>query len=185
MRKTFLLLLTLVFTIPLFAQFTITPQGFCDPKTSKDYIVYDSPDTPQEVLFSRALAYITYSLKNTEANMELYSHNSDVIVLSKTIKGFVRKGIAVMDLKYQISIYFKDNKIRINAPDTYLSGSASGEFIFIGIAGKIWNQRYFYIYDLNGKIREQETKTALETYFNSRLCKGIVDAVRTNPIAVW
>lgn len=185
MKKTLTLLLLIMLYSATYAQFVITPQGFrSSDDNDKDYVVYRFDGISQKQLFDRTLFWITNSLNNFNPNISLYSSDNNVILLRKKIESFMSKGIAPMDLEYQIAIYFKDNLIRINTPDTYLSGVANGASIYIGIQGEKWMGRHFYIYNDKGEMKEPEFKAGLESYFNS-LCSKISTSVNNTDMENW
>lgn len=187
MRKRFLSLLMVLFCVSANAQsyFTLTQDGYRNVSDQdKKYIIHRFSNISKEEISKRVVQWISYSLNNFNPNIDLFSQDNHTILLKKSITHFLNKGIAAMTLDYQISFFITDNAIRINAPTSYLLGTASGSEIFIGIKGKNWAGRHFYIYDTDGKLLESEYKKTLEDYFNS-LFKNIIQAISTNPNVEW
>ena len=98
------------------AQFKLTDKGFIDSKDeSKDYIVIDVPDTPQNKLFQKTKMYLNTQYNNP--NFVTAEVDNEQIVIdaidSKAIRViFDLSGPNIWQFSYKYTFRFRDNRMQ-------------------------------------------------------------------------
>lgn len=170
-------ILLMLCAIPLKAQFSLTPDGFVNPKTpGKNYVVYEFYDMSQQEIFDAAVSYL-YSIYVNPDSVLSMSGNSSI-----TINGLGKNAIQIdrrsfYDIKYTISIQIREGRMRINAPYIVSMDNPNNapynynEFYLIGLG-------YFKngVFNKKGKVINETALFSIETFFEdyiSRLRNGI------------
>jgi len=166
--KKLLLLIAIFNIIALQAQkFELTSNGFVDINDqSKNYLVLDFPGKPKEQLFKEALIYFN---KNYISSKDVISKvDNEVITVNAISPNPIRLGgFEKYTNNYNITISFKDEKIKIDAPSVDLSYIAGGRVYRLFVSNEktsIMNQG---IYGKNGKLNYKKAKEGLEEFAES------------------
>lgn len=181
--------LLLMLSMSAFAQgFTLTPNGFVNSEDeTKNYVVVDMQGTQQE-LYRKVRAYLV-SIYRSPKDV-LSESEPDVITINGIESNAVQKkalGMSAVsyDMNYTISIRFKDNRIRFDAPTFTLADYNSGnKVIRMLLQGKsnggLGSEVINVIYNKKGVLKADYAKEALEKFFNNyitALKKGVENNV--------
>lgn len=164
-------------TMPLEAQFLLTPDGFVNPKTpGKNYVVYEFPGKSQQEIFNATVSYLYSIYVNPDVVLSLSGNNLI------TINGLGKNAIqtdrkSFYDIKYTISIQIREERMRINAPYIVSMDNPNNapynysEFYIVGLG-------YFKngVFNKKGKVINETALFSIETFFEdyiSRLRNGI------------
>ena len=173
-----LLLITALFMITAVtanAQFKLTPNGLVSIENpDKNYIVLEFKGKTQKELYNAVNVYLhslyvspqdVVSTVNNEAITINGISESAIMTKDKNIRGRI-----IYDIKYSISLAFKNGKIRINIPHIismkrYISTITSTYSI---IGSRLTSQ---CVFNKKGKVLDEIGKESIENFFNSYLNK--------------
>lgn len=152
MRKIALFCLLLL-AVSAFGQgVELTPNGFVDKENpDKSYVVIDVPDTPKDVLFTRAKKYLN-TLYNSPKFVTSEVANEQIVIDamdgdSRTMIVIFRKGLRNWRLNYKYDFQFKDNRIKFTPYFKCLSNDEDSETIkligvsVLGITNGLYNSK--------------------------------------------
>lgn len=169
MKKVLALIVAMLPLIAFAQKFELTQNGWvnADDKT-KSFIVVESQGTKAE-LFAKAKTAVT-SMWNSPKDVLSYNE-PDIIIVNGYNNGSVKSkslGMTfVYAFNYRLQLQFKDGKIRIDAPSVdkgELDGGKSTLYFGCGKASS-WTATK-YIFDQNGKLKEQKHKEQVENAMN-------------------
>lgn len=188
MKKILLLFFAVIIHLSAFGQFTLTAGGMQSTENKEaKFIVIQCEGKEQQELFNIVLAYAnrTYNsphfvVDNVDKEMLTISAESEV-GLGKALGMYD----AIVDYKYKISIYFKDDRIRIDVPIISFpyeasNGARSRKVYLQGKTG----MSSISIYNPEGKLREKEAKEKIESDIN-RIVTGIIQEVTNDAQEDW
>lgn len=192
MKKILLSLLICLFCTIANAQFKLSINGFVDSNdVSKDYIVYEIKEKNQERLYTDVLKFINTSFKSPKDVI------NEVQAEMITISGFQPEKIGigkimgmyagVYDLRYNITIRFKDGKIRIDAPTfecTSFSSGKTSRLVLQGSNGGFGSEVKTGLFKKNGKPAREEAIEALELFFNN-FCAIMLESINNTSTEEW
>lgn len=164
MKKIFSLLALALVAIAASAQanFHLTPEGFKDDN-DKSYVVFEREGTQAE-LYKRMHAALTSCFKNPKEVLSTSEPESIVISSVYDFGSKILGQYVPIDSRYSMHVYFKDGKVRFDAPSDTSIKSFSGKCEFIISAGKDAKMAgIVHFYDKNGnpkyeKMAEEYTK---------------------------
>lgn len=178
------ILFILIVSIPFlgYSQFILTMDGMVDEKDpSKNYLVYNfEGKTANELYISVLTALTNYYVSAKDAISKV---EGKIISINGIESGGICYGKFMgrcnrrFDLIYTMSIDFKDNKIRINAPIIANSKGDSfnnnNTYSLVGGGGMFGTYSTF---NKEGKLKDENSKNSIEVFFNSlvnTIIKGI------------
>lgn len=183
----FLLMLPNIY--PVTAQFSVTADGIVNAENAElKYVTCSFEGISKDELFKKALLFLTHTKSILQSNAEagVIEFNGDSIhFASPRLTTVTRTGRLKTDLSlyYTISVFFKDGKIRFNAPGFKLKGTVVtpgmnyGRLIDMYLRGeRSLVDADYYIFDEQGRLQESEIRQHLEEYFN-RLYASMVKAL--------
>ena len=150
-------------------KFSVTPNGLRDEKSiDKSYLVIDAEGKNARLLYDNALKYITKTYKNPDyvikgkiegEYLKFVTHVSNFIIVNNS-------GAKILiDADYTIELSFKDGKVKFEVIE--LDMHAQGAVYKVLFTGGAFDG--YPIYNKKGELKRPETKTDLETYFNSQV----------------
>lgn len=149
-------------------EFVLTKDGFVNKdEPSKTYIVYDVDNTSQGILYGRVLKFLTIHYKS--AKDVLSKVENEVITINAAERSIVPCKTLKYDLKYTLSVSFKDNKIKIDAPDFACNTFAHGKpyrLTMSGSNGGFGSEVTVGLFKKDGKQGQEQTIKYLEDFFN-------------------
>lgn len=157
MKKVLSLLAFACFALVASAQanFHLTPEGFKDDN-DKSYIVFEREGS-QADLYKRMHAALTSCFKNPK---EVLSTSEPESIVISSVYDFGTKMLGQyipIDSHYSMHIYFKDGKVRFDAPSDTSIKSFSGKCEFIISAGKDAKMAgIVHFYDKNGNPKYEK-----------------------------
>ncbi len=181
MKKLYFLCLFLCITVLTNAQFILTSSGLV-PKndTTKNYIVYEYENIVKEDLYKKVLLFLQKTYRSPDDVINEIPYNSMVI------KGFQSEKIGIRrkskadrkylgeygvkyNISYNMTLKFKDNKIRIDIPtfecSRILSSGTKARLFLVGKKGFLSDSHYIFS-QKDGSIKEEATKKQIEQFFN-------------------
>lgn len=174
---------------PAAAQFSVTANGIVNAENAElKYVTCSFEGISKDDLFKKALLYLTHTKSILQSNAEagVIEFNGDSShFASPRLTTVTRTGRLKTDLNlyYTVSVFFKDGKIRFNAPGFKLKGTVVapgmnyGRWIDMYLRGeRSLVDANYYIFDEQGRLQEPEIRQHLEEYFN-RLYAGLVKAL--------
>lgn len=167
--KRILLIASILFTSLLNAQsFKFTPNGYvnADDET-KTFIVLNFDNLPKEELYKRVLIYVNRSFvspKDVVSKVENESININT-VFNNAIK---RNAVHKFDANVSLALTFKDDKIRIDAPNIILTSYQFNKkqvLHFSNSKGEISiNGDDLFIYGKNGNVKSERAEKDLNLF---------------------
>lgn len=170
MKKTIIFLLISFFSTSVFSQFKLTIDGFFT-EDDKEYLVLNYPEKSAEEMYNQTLMFIHSVYKIPDAVIN--EVKNEMITVSGFKKDAVGTGkvlgsyLAVWDLQYTISFQFKDDRVRINAPNFECTGNSDGKETRLVLHGKnsiVTPTRSLFKKD--GKPNMKDSIKMLESFFN-------------------
>jgi hypothetical protein len=169
MKKLILLSLVAISTLSYSQKLTVTPSGLRDANDSeKTFVVINAEGKTSKQLYDNALKYINKNYKSPDdvikgktdgEYLKFITHVSNFLIVSNS-------GAKItIDADYTIELNFKDGKIKfeIIALDMY---AQNGGYKVIFSGGAFDG---YPIYNKKGDLKRPDTKTEIETYFNSQI----------------
>lgn len=157
------LITSILLTVAFYANaqyIKVTPQGLKDNNEEKSFVVLDLQNQTQADLYNKSVKYVHQSFKNPEKVIKSDLPNESLRYVSYKPNGMkVSNGGAKIpvEIKYAVQLDFKDNKVRFEIVDQDFGGFNYSGNIWKGYP--IWNEK-------NGKLRLEDEKNELESYFN-------------------
>ena len=172
--KKIILLVILAFPIMVKAQFSLTINGFVSSKdNSKNYVVFDYDSISKEKLYTNVLKYITYNYKS--AKDVVSKVDNEVITINAFQPAQIKAKLTKYDISYTIVVNFKDNKIKIDAPDFKCTNNTRDKLYMLTMSGSnggFGSVVTIGLYKKNGEPSQKNTIDELELFFND-LCEKI------------
>lgn len=179
--KKMLILLFVLLSINSHAQFSLTKEGFINTEdNAKNYVVIEFEDMPKDELYLRTLKYVTSTYKSakdvvSKVDNEMITLNGSEPnkILAKTIR---------YDISYNVTISFKDNKIKIDAPTFECSSFSGGKpyrLTMSGSNGGFGSEVTIGLFKKNGEASLKNTIIEIESFFNG-LVSGIKGSINGN-----
>lgn len=165
---TFLTLLTLCLSAN--AQFTLERTGLINTENpEQNYIVIEFEGKPQQELYQAVNVYL-HSLYVNPQNV-LSTIENQAITVNGISPGAIdislKRKPVLYDIKYTISIAFKDDRIRINCPYIIEMSkwvlNSKYDFYVEGPGYPLYNGAYN---QRSGKIQNETAKKSIEDFFN-------------------
>lgn len=186
MKKIFLLIACLSYSLACFAQFELIP-GELVPKENhdKDFVVYEFKGVDAHDLYSKTLAAITslyVSADNVTNKVEgkminIHGVQKDKVCIKQL--GIV----SCFDLNYNLIFRFKDEKLRIDVPIINdiicINGYGDAVHLTIGNEGTKGMGSYMSIFKKDNNVKYKEAKESIESFFNS-LVNSIVSEIESD-----
>lgn len=193
-----MLVICILCTFSAKAQFKLTVNGFVDSTDNeKDFVVYTFDGESQEKLYTEVLKFINTTYKSPK----------DVINEVKpemiTISGFQESCISIgkvknvlgqkmsmtggYDLKYNISLRFKDGKIRVDAPSfecTGKSGTKTSRLVLQGSNGGFGTEVVTGLFKKSGEPSRENAIKMLEDFFNG-FCISMEKSIKDKSNDEW
>jgi hypothetical protein len=168
MKKNLLIAFAVLVTVNVNAQFSLTDKGFISSDDeSKDYIVIDVPNTPQDKLFQKTKMYLNTLYNNP--NFVTTAIDNEQIVID-AIDGeemkivFVMNGPNIWQFSYKYTFRFKDNRLQFTPLFKSLENTENnGSINLIGanVLGTVSG-----IFNKNGKCLKDKAKERIEEIVN-------------------
>lgn len=169
--KTLILSVLIAFcTLSYGQKLLVTPNGLRDSSDNeKRYIVLNGEGKSSKQLFENALKYINKNYKSpndvikgkTDGEyLKFITHISDFLIVNNS-------GAKIkIDADYTIELNFKDGKVKfeIISLDMYTQDGGLYHVLFTGGAFE-----GYPIYNKKGELKRPETKTEIETFFNTTI----------------
>lgn len=173
--KKLLCIALLLFSISVNAQFTLTKEGFVNSKdVSKKYTVFDIENQPKEHLYVNVLKFVTQQYKS--AKDVISKVENEVITINAKEPEQIYCKNQRYDIQYTISISFKDNKIKIDAPVFECSAFAYNKpyrLTMSGSNGGFGSEVTIGLFKKDGTPGQKVTILEIENFLNG-LCNSIV-----------
>lgn len=184
MKKLILLSILALFSITTNAQskFELMPTGgFVNSENKEnDYLTFDFEGSTKEQIYSRALVAIS----------SLYASPKDVLSTVEneiiSINGIGSEAIVARymgmkfgyDIRYTLTLKFKDGKLRISTPsiNSIIHPNPSATKPYVYVPQNIFNKK--------GEVKNEETKASIEVFFNN-LINQITSAMTTATDSNW
>ncbi len=167
--KKIILIISVFFAISIYGQeFEITKEGmFSKSDHDKKYIVLEFPEMDAKTLYQSCIKMIYEEYKNPDEVIKSkidneYLRFDNYIPQMLTVKNSFQK--LYVDTSYTTELRFKDGKIRLEITDLEMTADGGNPIIYQGSSWK-----GFPIYDKKGKLKLEEVKNQLETYFNDKV----------------
>ena len=176
MKKVQLLICAIFLSLVANAQFILTPNDFVDKtKPDNSYLVFDFDGKTQKEIYELALNSL----------IQIYNSPKDVISKAEytgiTVTGIGSEKVAYKiwgyDIYYSLTLQFKDGKMKVDAPNIILIKHPNPKATISEISMK-------NIFDKNGEIKNEKTKTSIESYFNM-LISRIVENMQPKKNENW
>ena len=172
--RSFLTIAAVLFTSYVFSQkLVVTPVGLRDESDNeKTYIVLNIENKKASELYINALKYINKNYKNPEKvilgkveneSLKFATFVSSFIVVQNS---FIKVPI---DAEYNIQLDFKDGKIKFELQNLDMYYSADGKKTRVLYTGGALEG--YSIFNKKGDLKREDTKIAIEGYFNNTISK--------------
>lgn len=166
--RSFILFLLLYSGVAFGQKFELTAKGFVNSEdTSKDYIVVEFPEKTKEELYKQVL--ITLNKKYKSAKNVISSVEPENITLNAISASRIRRTNShSFENKYNITLSFKDGKIKIDAPqvDLYTFDYGKKQEMYL-VGGFSLDGSSFGIFNKKGDVKIEKAKEDLESFANS------------------
>lgn len=170
MKKTLLLLLFLSsMFLSANAQFKLTINGFVlEEDASKNYIVCSYDNLGKDILFTNVMTYLTK--KYISAKDVISKVDNEIITLKSFHPQKINAKMLNYDLLFTMSISFRDDKIKIDAPGFECTSSFDGRPFRLTMSGSnkgFGSEVTNGLFKKDGKPSLDKTIFQLEDFFNS------------------
>lgn len=196
MKKVLFIFLVGLISISANAQFKLTINGFVDANNEeKNYVVYDFDGETQESLYIKAIKFINTSYKSpkdviNEVKPEMITisgFQESCIGKVKKVLGQNMSFTGGYDLQYNISMQFKDGKVRIDAPTfecTGKSGNKTSRLVLHGSNGGLGTEVVTGLFKKNGEPSRENAIKMLEDFFND-FCNKMESSIKDKSKDEW
>lgn len=168
MKKNILLIFMTLLTANTFSQsLVVTQEGFRDESNlDNNYVVLEFENKDAEDLYNSAVKYISLNYKNPDEVISGQVEN-DFIKYNTYVSNFPEAKSAWVNLdlntKYTTLLSFKDNKVKYEIVSINMENI---DGIRLAFTGSAWDGNHT-IYNKKGKLKKEDAKTQLESYFNN------------------
>lgn len=177
MKKMLFLFSLIIATSNLFAQFRLTKEGFVDAKDpEKSYIVLDTNGRSKEESFKDVLKHLTILYKS--AKDVISKVDNEVITINAKEPNTINCKTLDYDLSYTVTVSFKDNRIKIDAPTFNCTSFAYNKpyrLTMSGSNGGFGSEVTVGLFKKNGEEGQKKTISQINVFFNN-LVSAIHDA---------
>lgn len=161
-------LFALMFGALMYGQkFQLTPNGFVNAEdNSKNYVVVDFPNKSKEEIYKKVSVMLNKKYKSSKDVISAVEPES-ITINAISAKKIRRTGMHSFDNRYNITLSFKDGKVKIDAPSFELSTFDYGkkqEMFLIG--GFSLDGSSFGIYNKKGELKINKAADDLNTFAN-------------------
>ena len=179
--------------VNLNAQLKLTCNGFVDDKNKeKNYVVVTFDSLSQKKLYTEVLKFITTSFKSPKDVLNEVENEMITIrgVQLKKIGIGMRVGKAytfVYDIDYNITISFKDGRIKIDAPSFECYGFSNGRknsLVLQGGNSGLGGEFKKALFDKKGNPKEEKAIAQIEDFFNAFISM-LTDYIRNSSKQDW
>lgn len=182
MKKLTLLLLLLSIATMAQNKFELTPDGF--KADGQNFMVVDIPNNTAAQLFNKVKLHLTAAYKSSKDVMSTV--DNEMITINAIQRNVIRRtGMHVFDMNYNVTIRFKDDKIRFDAPTfkltTFTTKSQTLHLVWTGLS---LDGSDLGIYGKNDKLKSEMAKQDLERFFNT-LITEITEACKNDKNNDW
>lgn len=179
MKKSLLLLLFIPHIIN--AQFSLTKDGFVSTEdTSKNFVVYSIDDASKEKLYANVLKYLTTTYKS--AKDVLSKVDNEVITINAMQPKYINAKTLKYDIRYTLTIHFKDGRIKIDAPEFECTTRAYNKPYRLAMSGSnagLGSEVVNGLFKKDGEPGLKKTVIEIENFFNT-LSTNIAEAAEGN-----
>lgn len=169
MKKTILLTFIMISTLSFGQKLNVTMNGLRDSiDNEKSFVVINAEGKTAKQLYDNAIKYVNKTYKNPDnvikgktdgEYLKFITHVSNFLVVNNS-----GAKIAI-DADYTIELNFKDGKIKFEIISLDMYAQTGGyKVLFTGGAFD-----GYPIYNKKGELKRPDTKTEIETYFNSQI----------------
>lgn len=164
------ILLILLFTVNSFAQeFKLSPSGFVNPATEKDYVVLEFPNKTKEELYAATLKELYGVFKSPKTVLSELDNETITInaIASEKIR---RTSFHKYENQYAISLAFKEGKIKVSAPVVHLTTyNPKGELqqLHVAAQGFTMTGLNMGVYKKDGNVKYPKAVADLEGFANN------------------
>jgi len=169
MKKLILLSLVAISTLSYSQKLSVTPDGLRDANDNeKTYVVINAEGKSAKQLYDNALKYINKNYKSPDdvikgktdgEYLKFITHVSNFLVVNNS-------GAKIpIDADYTTELNFKDGKVKFEIIVLDMYAQTGGyKVLFTGGAFE-----GYPIYNKKGDLKRPDTKSEIETYFNSQI----------------
>lgn len=168
--KNLILIYFITFSSIAFGQkLSVNPNGLRDEaNTNNPYVVIEAEGKSAKQLYDNALNHINKSYKNPE-NVIKVKTEGEYIRFNTHVSSFIfvnNAGVKIpINVNYTIELSFKDGKAKLEVVDLDMYSETGGyKVLFTGGAFD-----GYPIYNKKGELKRPDTKSDIETYFNSQI----------------
>jgi hypothetical protein len=185
MKRILLVLLVILYSISLNAQFVLTNNGLYD-SNNKDYYVVNHEGHNKQKLFGEYLVAISKSCISPKDVISKV--DGEQISLNILIKnGVLRNSMHKFDLNATIIFEFKDNKVKISPIINSITNILEdGTLQTMYIQKKVFalDKTQFSIFNGDGELKNEKAKYTLENTINN-IIKSIISNVNNSKNNDW
>jgi len=164
-KKFFILVGLLAFSLGGYAQFILTPDGLVSPEDeTRYYIVYETKGLKQRYLYSRILPFVKRYFSNPEDHI-IEEEYKQILVEGKGIAK-IGTGPIKGHILYRLSIGMQDDKLGYEVQELDFTNANLVEPATNVDTSKAPISNWYHIFDRNGNLHEPELKKQVEDYFN-------------------
>ena len=176
MKKTSLALIVLLAGyLTANAQFTLERTGLVNTdKPEQDYIVLEFEGKTQQELYQAVNVYLHSLYVNPQHVLSTMENQAITVngISEDAIDISLKKKPILYDIKYTISIAFKDDRIRINTPhiiemSIWSLSNTKYEFHVEGLGYPFYNG----VYNKRGEVMNETAKKSIPDFFNRYVAK--------------
>jgi hypothetical protein len=170
MKKLFLFtFITILSTFTYGQKINVTPEGIRDLNSNeKTFVVLNVEGMTSKQLYDNALKYIYKNYKNPDEvikgkiegeYLKFITHISSFLSVNNSGANIL------IDANYTVELNFKDGKVKYEIVSLDMYSPRGGYRVLF--AGGAFDG--YPIYNKKGELKRPETKTDIETYFNSQI----------------
>lgn len=170
MKKSIFLFFIYLITANVFSQsLVVTQDGFRDESNlDNNYVVLEFENKTAENLYNTAVKYINLTYKNPDEVISGQIKN-DFIKYNTYVSNFPNVKSAWVNLnintEYTTLLSFRDNKIKYEIVSINMENT---DGIGLAFTGNGWDGNHT-IYNKKGKLKKEDAKVQLESYFNNEI----------------
>lgn len=188
MKRFIFMLVSAMACLPSFAQFVLMPEGVkVQDSEEKKFVVIQCEGKAQRELYNAAKLFVNQTYNNP--NMVISNVENESLTISAEGEIGLGKALgvydAVVNYQYKISVYFKDNKIRVDVPVISFpyqasNGARKRNVYLMGKTGML----SISIYNPKKELREKDAKEKIESDIN-QIVNGIIGAAKNESKEDW
>lgn len=168
MKKIITLITLLTFSISFSQNFIVTPEGIKDKDSENKFLVIEAKDKSINDLYKNALKFINEKYKNPDEVIKGKTENEYLRFVTHAPQfTTVKNGGVTLDISanYTIELRFKEGKVRYEILSLEMTADNGGRNVYF--KGSIW--KGYPIYTKKNKLRLEETKNDIESYFDNQV----------------